>query len=92
MAAYYDNNIDELKKLLNKINKLHDATDLKLRTNLALIYLEKKENQLDPKFKKQIINEFIKNNGNFEIVKESIFNIKPDKEKDGFFICKIQKI
>lgn len=60
MAAYYDNNIDELKKLLNKINKLHDATDLKLRTNLALIYLEKKENQLDPKFKKQIINEFIK--------------------------------
>lgn len=60
MAAYYDNNIDELKKLLNKINKLHDATDLKLRMNLALIYLEKKENQLDPKFKKQIINEFIK--------------------------------
>ena len=60
MAAYYDNNIDELKKLLNKINKLHYATDLKLRTNLALIYLEKKENQLDPKFKKQIINEFIK--------------------------------
>lgn len=60
MAVYYDNNIDELKKLLNKINKLHDATDLKLRTNLALIYLEKKENQLDPKFKKQIINEFIK--------------------------------
>lgn len=60
MAAYYDNNIDKLKKLLNKINKLHDATDLKLRMNLALIYLEKKENQLDPKFKKQIINEFIK--------------------------------
>ena len=38
-----------------------------------------------------IINDFIKNNSNFEIEKNGLFNIKPDKEKDGFFICKLHK-
>ena len=38
-----------------------------------------------------IINDFIKNNSNFEIAKNGLFNIKPDKEKDGFFICKLHK-
>lgn len=38
-----------------------------------------------------IVNDFIKNNSDFEIVKSGLFNIKPDKEKDGFFICKLHK-
>lgn len=38
-----------------------------------------------------VVNDFIKNNSYFEIVKNDIFNIKPDKGKDGFFICKIHK-
>ena len=38
-----------------------------------------------------IINDFIKNNSDFEIAKNGLFNIKPDKEKDGFFICKLHK-
>ena len=38
-----------------------------------------------------IVNDFIKNNSDFEIVKSGLFNIKPDKEKDGFFICKLHE-
>ena len=38
-----------------------------------------------------IVNDFIKNNSDFEIVKNGLFNIKPDKEKDGFLICKLHK-
>ena len=38
-----------------------------------------------------IVNDFIKNNSDFEIVKNGLFNIKSDKEKDGFFICKLHK-
>lgn len=60
MAAYYNNDVGQLKNLLNKINKLHNVQDLKLRTNLAIIYLEQKEKQITPALKKQIINEFIK--------------------------------
>ena len=60
MAAYYNNDVSQLKNLLNKINKLHNVQDLKLRTNLAIIYLEQKEKQITPALKKQIINEFIK--------------------------------
>lgn len=56
----YNNDVGELKELLNKINQLHNAQDLKLRTQLAIIYLEQKEKQIDPSLKKQIINEFIK--------------------------------
>lgn len=38
-----------------------------------------------------VINQFLSKNKNFEIVENSIFNIVPDEEKDGFFICKLQK-
>lgn len=39
-----------------------------------------------------IIYKFIEKNSNFEIVKNSIINILPDEEKDGFYICKLKKI
>lgn len=38
-----------------------------------------------------IISEFLKNNIDFEIDKNNNFNIVPDKEKDGFYICKLHK-
>lgn len=38
-----------------------------------------------------VIHQFLSKNKNFEIVEDSIFNIVPDEEKDGFFICKLQK-
>ncbi len=39
----------------------------------------------------RVIEKFLNKNKNFEIIKNSIINILPDEEKDGFFICKIQK-
>lgn len=38
-----------------------------------------------------IIFEILKQNKDFEITKNSIINIVPDCEKDGFFICKLHK-
>lgn len=38
-----------------------------------------------------VVYDFLSKNKNFEIVKDSIFNIAPDEEKDGFFICKLRK-
>lgn len=38
-----------------------------------------------------IINKFLNKNNGFEIVTDSKFTIMPDKEKDGFFICKLHK-
>ena len=38
-----------------------------------------------------IIFDFLNENSNFEIVQDSKFSIIPDKQKDGFFICKLHK-
>lgn len=38
-----------------------------------------------------IIKKFLDKNNNFKIVQNGIINIIPDEEKDGFFICKLQK-
>lgn len=38
-----------------------------------------------------VIKKFLNQNENFEIVENGIINILPDEEKDGFFICKLQK-
>ena len=38
-----------------------------------------------------IIKEFLEKNCNFEIKSNTIINIIPDEEKDGFFICKLHK-
>lgn len=39
-----------------------------------------------------IVYNFLKENNDFKIIKNGIINITPDKEKDGFFICKLEKI
>ncbi len=38
-----------------------------------------------------IIFKFIEENNNFKVVENSMINILPENEKDGFFICKLQK-
>lgn len=38
-----------------------------------------------------IIFEFLNKNSNFEIVKNGKCSIMPDRERDGFFICKLHK-
>ena len=38
-----------------------------------------------------IIKEFLEKNCDFEIENNTIINIIPDEEKDGFFICKLHK-
>lgn len=38
-----------------------------------------------------VVYEFLSKNKDFEMVEDSIFNILPDEEKDGFFICKLRK-
>ena len=39
----------------------------------------------------KVIYKFLDKNSNYEIVKDSIINIIPSEEKDGFFICKLYK-
>lgn len=60
MNAYYDQDLKELKDLLQQINQFNNAVDLKLRTKLVILFLENKGEQTDPELKKQIINEFLK--------------------------------
>ncbi len=38
-----------------------------------------------------VIFQFLKKNSNFEVSKKDFLNIIPDEEKDGFFICKLNK-
>ena len=77
--------IEEISQLQSKIL---ETCSKYLKRGGALVYstcsILKGENE-------DIVNDFIKNNSDFEIVKNGLFNIKPDKEKDGFFICKLHK-
>lgn len=77
--------IEEISQLQSKIL---ETCSKYLKKGGYLVYstcsILKEENE-------DIVNDFIKNNSDFEIIKNDIFNIKPDKEKDGFFICKIHK-
>ncbi len=77
--------IEEISQLQRKI--LENCSKY-LKKGEYLVYstcsILKEENE-------DVVNDFIKNNNNFEIVKNGLFNIKPDKEKDGFFICKLHK-
>lgn len=58
--AYYDQDITKLKQILKQLKKMYNMQDLKLRTQLVIAYLEDKNQQLDSKIKKEILNEFLK--------------------------------
>ena len=77
--------IEEITKIQQKI--LENCSKY-LKKGGVLIYstcsILKEENE-------NIINNFINKNNSFKIEKNSIINILPDEEKDGFFICKLQK-
>lgn len=74
--------ITEIQKtILNNCSKyLKKEGDLVYST--CSIFKEENEN---------IIKEFLEKNCNFEIKSNTIINIIPDEEKDGFFICKLHK-
>lgn len=69
------------KTILEECSKyLKEGGDLVYSTCSIL----KKENE-------NIILEFLNKNNNFEIVNNCKINIMPDKDMDGFFICKLHK-
>lgn len=77
--------IEEITKLQQLI--LENCSKY-LKKNSILVYstcsILKEENE-------DVIYKFLDNNKDFEIVEDGIFNIIPDEEKDGFFICKLRK-
>lgn len=80
--------IEDIQEI-TKIQKLIlDKCSKYLKHGGELVYstcsILKEENE-------DIISEFIKENEEFIIVQNATVNIVPDKNKDGFFICKLQK-
>ena len=85
-------------KWQRKIEDIQEITDIQkaileicskyLKKGGDLVYstcsILKEENE-------DIISEFLKNNIDFEIDKNNNFNIVPNQEKDGFYICKLHK-
>lgn len=78
-------NIEEITKIQQEI--LENCSKY-LKKGGVLVYstcsILKEENE-------DIIYKFLEKNSEFKIVENQIFNIIPDEEKDGFFICKLQK-
>lgn len=79
---------EDIEEISNLQRKILENCSKYLKRGGYLVYstcsILKEENE-------DVVNDFIKNNSDFEIVKNGLFNIKPDKEKDGFFICKLHK-
>ena len=80
--------IEDIREI-TKIQKLIlDKCSKYLKHGGELVYstcsILKEENE-------DVIYEFIKKNEDFIIVQNAIINIIPDKNKDGFFICKLQR-
>ena len=79
---------EDIEEISHLQRKILDNCSKYLKRGGYLVYstcsILKEENE-------DVVNDFIKNNSDFENVKNGLFNIKPDKEKDGFFICKLHK-
>lgn len=80
--------IEDIKEITNIQQNILEKCSKYLKKNGTLVYstcsILKEENE-------NVIYKFLEKNNNFEIVENSIMNIIPDDEKDGFFICKLRK-
>ena len=80
--------IEDIEEITNIQQEILENCSKYLKKGAFLVYstcsIFKEENE-------QIIYKFLEKNNNFKIVDNSTINIIPDEEKDGFFICKLQK-
>lgn len=80
---------ENIKEITDIQQKILENCSKYLKKGAVLVYstcsILKDENE-------DIIYDFLSKNKNFQIVENSIINITPDEEKDGFFICKLQKM
>lgn len=80
--------IEDIEEISKTQQKILSFCSKYLKKDGFLVYstcsILKQENE-------DIIYKFLKDNSNFEIVKDDIKNINPSKEQDGFFICKLHK-
>lgn len=83
---------EDIKEITNIQKQILQNCSKYLKKGGSIVYstcsILKDENE-------NIINQFLKDNKNFEILKYNeklqMYNVKPDDEKDGFFICKLGK-
>ena len=79
---------EDVKEIVNIQKKILETCSKYLKKNGELVYstcsILQAEND-------DVINEFLAENLEFECVENCCFNIVPDIEKDGFFICKLIK-
>ena len=84
----WQRNIEDIKKITNIQVKILENCSRYLKKGGELVYstcsILKQENE-------NTIFNFLKENDTFDIVENSMTNILPDNEKDGFFICKLKK-
>ena len=80
--------VEDVEEITKIQKKILDNCSKYLKKGGNLVYstcsILKEENE-------NIIFEFLNENKNFSITRNGIININPDEEKDGFFICKLQK-
>lgn len=80
--------VEDVKEIADIQKRILENCSKYLKSGGYLVYstcsIIKEENE-------NIIFQFLKENNNFKIVENNIINIIPDNEKDGFFICKLQK-
>lgn len=85
----WQRDIDDIKQITKIQQKILENCSKYLKKGAVLVYstcsILKDENE-------DIINQFLNKNKDYKIINNSIINIMPDKEKDGFFICKLQKM
>lgn len=80
--------LQDIKEITEIQKKILENCSKYLKQGGMLVYstcsILKEENE-------EIIHNFFKENIDFKIVEDGIINIIPDENKDGFFICKLQK-
>ncbi len=83
----WQRSIEDIKDITFIQEKILENCSKYLKKGGILVYstcsILKEENE-------NVINKFLSKNKNFEILENSIINIMPSEEKDGFFICKFR--